>query len=238
MCGDETGHTSLHSLDSSISLMDTSDVEVTPEDSTTKRRMRPPLLQEDVLIRQHLEFLEMLFDNDAHQTGVGWTDGNRAQARIDTWATLVNHDSRRVVAAAKDHADLVRKGDLAMERITKMHEDPNKEANDLSPIPATDKGMNAAAWRKHPLVHMMSAKHPLDAPDYQSKRRLQAMQGMQHQQPQRQQQQGLEQKQENQPRQDTPQQQQQQHQRIAAYQESQQHTEQATATQGVTKRSK
>ena len=54
--GDEID-TSLHSPDSSISLMDTSDVEETPEDSTTRRRMRPPLPQEDVLIRQHLEFL-------------------------------------------------------------------------------------------------------------------------------------------------------------------------------------
>ena len=84
MCDDETGYTSLHSLDSSISLMDTSDEGMTPEDSTTKRRMRPPLPQEDVLIKQHLKFLQMPFDNDAHQDGVGWTESDRAQARIDT----------------------------------------------------------------------------------------------------------------------------------------------------------
>ena len=251
MWDDETGCTSPHSLDSSISLLDTSDEVMTPEDGPMKRRMRPPLPREDVLIKQHLQFLQMPFDNDASQDGVGWTESDRAQARIDTWATLVKHDPLRVVAAARDYPDLVKKGDTAMEWITKMHQDPNKEANDLSPIADTDKGMNADAWRKmiNTRVRLMSAKHPLDAPDYQSKVRLQAMQGMQHQQPQQQHQQGLQQRQENQ-RQHTAQQQQQQqqqqqtsaHQEVqqaqAVDQQQQQHTEQATATQGGTEGSK
>ena len=242
----------LYSLDSSISLLDTSDEVMTPEDGPMKRRMRPSLPQEDILIKQHLQFLQMPFDNDARQDGVGWTEIDRAQARMDTWATLVKHDPRRVVAAAKDYPDLVKKGDLAMEWIIKMHQDPNKEANDLSPIAATDKGMNADAWRKmvSTRVRLMSAKHPLDAPDYQSKRRLQAMKGMQHQQPQQQHRQGLQQEQENQYQQDAAQQQQQQQQRQqttahqdvqqaqAVDQQQQQHTEQTATAQGGTEGSK
>jgi hypothetical protein len=139
-----------------------------------------------------------------------------------------------------------------MERIIKMHQDPNKEANDLSPIAATDKGMNADAWRKmvRTRVRLMSAKRPLDAPDYQSKRRLQAIQGMQHRQPQQQHQQGLQQEQENQCQQDAAHQQHQQQQRQqttvhqevrqaqAVEQQQQQHTEQTTAAQGGTEGSK
>ena len=126
-----------------------------------------------------------------------------------------------------------------MERITKMNEDPNKEANDMSPIAATDKGMNDAAWRKMigTKVNLLSAEHPLGAPDYQSKKRLQSRQGMQQRQPRHQQHQAVRRKQHNQPQQPPAQQQQQQQQQAASHQEAQQsqatvqqqqqHTEQA-----------
>ena len=168
-------------VDSSISELDVSEDEVAPA-PTKKIKMRPPLPADDVLIKHHIQFLNMPCDTAGPGSEIGWSAVERAQARVDTWNSLVKDCPLRVIPPERAMDALVANGDRAFDMIMKMHTSPDGPiADDVDLSPMADMEGDTAMWRKmvKARVMLMSSKNPLDAPDYNDNQTLKKMQALQ-----------------------------------------------------------
>jgi ribosomal protein S18 acetylase RimI-like enzyme len=120
--------------------------------------------------------------------GVGWTLMERAAARVDIWNTLVHHKSDRMLGSPTDLEGLINRGEVAMFRILKLHDNPPPDSPDsldehqgdvealMDIIDSSPTLKQTPQWRKMIEVkrRIFKKKGTLDAAEYKEKQRMNA----------------------------------------------------------------
>jgi len=162
----------------SVPLIDISESGSQAGATPTANEIRKPL-SKAVLTVSYMYMLQMdcVLEED-RVGGVGWTLMERAAARVDIWNALVHHISDRMLGSPTDLNGLITRGDTAMYRILKLHNNPPPDSPDeiINKMISSPKLRKTPQWRRMIDLksHILKKKGTLDAAEYNEKRRMKA----------------------------------------------------------------